>query len=69
MVFTELIDFRFFNISGCGMALICCDVEWFALEMNQDHSVISEVHRSNSFQTLLLTMRTTPFPPWDSCPQ
>ena len=28
----------FFIISGWGIDLDCCDVEWFALEMNQDHS-------------------------------
>ena len=69
MVFIELIDFRFFNTSGCGIDLNCCDVEWFALEMNQDHPAISEVHLSNSFQTLLFTLRATPFLLWDSCPQ
>ena len=32
----------FFIISGWGIDLDCCDVEWFALEMNQDHSVVFE---------------------------
>ena len=39
----KLINFSFFGISGWGIDLDYCDVEWFALEMNQDHSVIFEV--------------------------
>ena len=33
----------FFIISGWGIDLDYCDVEWFALEMNQDHSVVFEI--------------------------
>ena len=42
-------NFSFFGISGWGIDLDYCDIEWFALEMNQDHSsfnqdqVVSEV--------------------------
>ena len=39
-----------------------CDIEWFALEMNRDHSVIFEIW------TLLLTMMATPFLLRDPCP-
>ena len=39
----ELINFSLFGISGRVIDLDYCDVEWFALEMNQDHSVIFEV--------------------------
>ena len=35
--------FTFFGISGWGIDLDYYDVEWFALEMHQDHSVIFEV--------------------------
>ena len=42
-VFTELVNFSFFSSSGWGIDLDYYDVEWFALEMNQDHSVIFEV--------------------------
>ena len=31
-----------FGISGRGIDLDYCDVEWFALEMNWDHPVIFE---------------------------
>ena len=53
----ELFNFSFFSISGWVIGLDYCGVEWFALEMNQDHSVVSEMHPSTVFQTLLLTMR------------
>ena len=29
-----------------------CDIEWFALEMNRDHSVL-RFHPSTAFQTLV----------------
>ena len=34
---------QLFDICGWGIDLDYCDVEWFALETNQDHSVIFEV--------------------------
>ena len=37
----ELISF--FGISGRGINLDDCDVEWLALKTNRDHSVIFEV--------------------------
>ena len=43
LVITEPFNFRFFGISGWDMYLDYCDVEWFALEMNQDHSVVFEI--------------------------
>ena len=41
-VFIELVNFSFFSISGWGIDLNYCDVEWFALEMNRDHSIMFE---------------------------
>ena len=35
--------FSFFGLSGWGIDLDYCDIEWFALEMNWDHSVIFEI--------------------------
>ena len=32
-----------FSISGWGIDLDYCDTEWFALEMNRDHSVVFEI--------------------------
>ena len=34
---------QLFDICGWGIDLDYCDVEWFTLETNQDHSVIFEV--------------------------
>ena len=34
--------FSFFSITGQGIDLDYCDIEWLALEMNRDHSVIFE---------------------------
>ena len=36
------VNFSFFGVSGWGIDLDYCDVEWFALEMNRDHSVVLE---------------------------
>ena len=35
-------NFSFFSITGWGLDLDYCDIEWFALEMNRDHSVVFE---------------------------
>ena len=37
------VNFIFFGISGWGIDLDSSDTEWFALETNQDHSVIFEI--------------------------
>ena len=41
-VFIEPFNFSFFSISGWSIDLDYHDIEWFALEMNRDHSVIFE---------------------------
>ena len=33
-----------------------CDIEWFALETNRDHSVVFEIASKYAFWTLLLTI-------------
>ena len=43
MVFLELFNFSFFSITGWGTDLDYRDIEWFALEMNRDHSVVFEI--------------------------
>ena len=42
-VFIELFNFSFFSITGWGIGLDYCDIEWFALETNRDHSVVFEM--------------------------
>ena len=39
---TEPFTFSFFSVTGWGIDSDYCDIEWFALEMNRDHSVILE---------------------------
>ena len=41
--FIEPFNFSFFSITGWGIDLDYCDIEWFALEMNRDHSVVFEI--------------------------
>ena len=37
------IHFSFFSITGWGIDLDYCDIEWFALEKNRDHAVVFEI--------------------------
>ena len=37
------IQLQFIQITGWGIDLDYCDIVWFALEMNRDHSVIFEI--------------------------
>ena len=39
----ELFNSNFFSTTGWGIDLDYCDIEWFALEMNRDHSVVFEI--------------------------
>ena len=39
----EPFNFSFFSITGWGIDLEYCDIEWFALEMNRDHAVVFEI--------------------------
>ena len=39
----EPFNFSFFSITGWGLDLDYCNIVWFALEMNRDHSVIFEI--------------------------
>ena len=42
-VFIEPFNFSFLSITGRGIDLDYCDIEWLASEMNRDHSVIFEI--------------------------
>ena len=39
----RLFIFSFFSVTGQGIDLDYRDIEWFALEVNRDHSVIFEI--------------------------
>ena len=41
------VSFSFFSITGQGIDLDYCDIEWFALEMNRDHTAIFETASKN----------------------
>ena len=41
VVFIE--PFSFFCVAGCDISFDYSDIEWFALEINRDHSVIFEI--------------------------
>ena len=38
-----MLNFSLFSITGRGIDLDYCDIEWFVLETNRDHSVILEI--------------------------
>ena len=40
--FIEAFNFSFFSLTGWGLDLDYCDIEWFAMKTNRDHSVIFE---------------------------
>ena len=50
----EPFKFSFFGISGWGTDLDYCDIQWFALATDRDHSVILRLHPSTAFQTLFV---------------
>ena len=41
-VFIEPFNFSFFSITGQGIDLDYHDIEWFALDVSRDHSVVLE---------------------------
>ena len=67
-MFIELFKLSFFSITGRGIDLNYCGIEWFVLERNRDHSVVFETASNSAFQTLWLAMMATSFLLRDSCP-
>ena len=58
-----------FSITGQGIDLDYCDIEWFALETTEIILSFLRLHPSTAFWTVSLTMMSTPFLLRDSCPQ
>ena len=56
-----MFNFSFFSITGWGIDLDYCDIEWFALEKNRDRSVIFEIASKYCISDPLLTMRLLHF--------
>ena len=46
-----------------------CDIEWFALEMNRDHSVVFEIASRYCISDSFVDHMATPFLLRGSCPQ
>ena len=63
------VQLQLFSVTGWGIDLDYCDIEWFALEMNRDHCVVFEIASKYCISDSLLTMMATPFLLRDSCPQ
>ena len=63
------VQLQVFSITGWGIDLDYCDIEWVALERNRDHSVVFEIASKYFITDSLLTMMATPFLLRDSCPQ
>ena len=55
LVFIESFNFSFFGISGWGIDLDYCDVEWFALETTEIILSFLRLHPNTAFQTLSLS--------------
>ena len=63
------IQISFFSITSQGIDLDYCDTEWFALEMNRDHSIIFEIASKYCISDSFVDHDATPFLLKDSCPQ
>ena len=63
------IQIRFFSVTGQGIDLDYCDVEWLALAMNRDHSVIFETAAKNCILDSFVDYDGYSISSKDSCPQ
>ena len=68
-MFIEPFNFSFFSITGWGIDLDYCDIEWFALETNRDHSVVLEIVSKYCISDCFVDYLATTFLLRDSCPQ
>ena len=48
------IQLRFFSVTGWGIGLDYCDIEWFVLETNRDDSVVFETASNYSISDSLV---------------
>ena len=63
------IQLSFFSFTAQGIDLDYHDIEWFALEMNKDHSVVFEIASKCCILDSFVDYDATPFLLRDSCPQ
>ena len=69
LVFIEPFDFSFFSITGWVIDLDYWEIEWFALEMNRDHSVVVEVASRHCTVKSFVDCDGYCIPLSDSCPK
>ena len=67
-VFMALSNFSFFGITGQGIDLDYCDVEWFSLETYRDHSVIFKIAPKFCVSDSFVDYDAASFLLRDSCP-
>ena len=63
------VQFTFFSITGRGIDLDYCDIEWFALETNRDHSVAFEVAPKYCISEFFVNYEGYSISSKGSCPQ
>ena len=63
------VQLQLFSITGWGIDLDYCDTEWFALEMNRDHSVIFEIASKYCISDSFVDHDGNSILLRDSCPQ
>ena len=68
-IFIAPLDSSFLGIGVWNIDLDYCDAECFALEMNQDHSVLVEIAPSTCSSQSFFDYETAPFLLMDFCPQ
>ena len=67
--FRERFKFSFFSVTSWGIGLDHRDTEWFALEMNRDHSVVLEIGSKYCISDSFVAHDDYSISSKDSCPQ
>ena len=63
------VQLQLLSVTGWGIDLDYCDIEWFALETNRDHSVIFEIVSKYCISDPFVNHDGYLFLLKDSCPQ
>ena len=65
----RIVQLQLFSITGQGTDLDYCDIQWFALETNRDHSVVFETAPKYCILDSFVDYEGYSIPLRDSCPQ
>ena len=57
----KTVQLQIFSVTGRGIGLNYRDIEWFALKMNRDHSVIFEIASKYCISDTFVDLMATPF--------